>query len=55
MDDKTRGDDAADHAPRPGGNPPKPDKGKQDAPNYDEREDGGRAIPEEDLSSANDE
>ena len=55
MDDQKRGDDAADHAPRPGGKAPKPAKGKQDAPNYDAREDGGRDVPVEDVSSANDE
>jgi hypothetical protein len=55
MDDQKRGDDAADHAPRPGGEPQKPKSGMQDAANYDERDDGGRAIPDEDLSSANDE
>ncbi len=53
--DQKRGDDAADHAPRPGGDPPATPKGKQDAPNYDKREDGGRAVPVEDLDSANDE
>jgi len=60
MDDQKRGDDAADHAPRPGGKPGKhppgtSPSGKQDAPNYDERADGDRAVPTEDLSSANDE
>ena len=55
MGDQKRGDDAADHAPRPGGDPKPPPSGKQDAPNYDKREDGGRAVPVEDISSANDE
>ena len=55
MDDQKRGDDAADHAPRPGGEAKKPETGKQDAPNYDEREDGGRDMPLGDISSANDE
>lgn len=56
MDDIKRGDDAADHAPRPAKDEkPAPPSGKQDAPNYAEREDGGRALPAEEISSANDE
>lgn len=50
MGDQKHGDDAADHAPRPGGDPAKPGKGKQDAPNYDRRE-----IEVEDVNPANDE
>lgn len=58
MDDQKRGDDAADHAPRPGKNDkpgPTATNDKQDAPNYARREDGGRAVPTEDINSANDE
>ena len=55
MDDQKRGDDAADHAPRPGGDPKPTEKGKQDAPNYDKREDGGRGLDVGDVNSANDE
>ena len=56
MDDKTRGDDAQDHAPKqPASNRPAEDDKKQDAPNYDKRTDQGRAIKVDDMSSANDE
>ena len=55
MDEKKRGDDAQDHAPAPSERAPSPAGGQQDAPNYDERTDGGRAIKVEDMSSANDE
>lgn len=60
VDDK-RGDDASDHAPRPDhtaadkGKPATPDSGRQEAPNYAERNDGGRGVPAENLNSANDE
>ena len=58
MPDQKRGDDAADHAPRPkegidGKTPQVPEK--QDGPNYNKITDGGRAMKDEDLSSANDE
>ena len=56
MADQHRGDDAADHAPKPNAPrdvPPVPDK--QDAPNYKTKVDGGRAEPVETLNSANDE
>ncbi len=59
MGDQKRGDDAADHAPRPDheerAKPPGPGGQPQDAPNYDKTTDGGRALDEEDVSSANDE
>ncbi len=57
MDDQKRGNDAADHAPQPGREADKETSknGRQDAPNYDDRTDGGRAIKREDVSSANDE
>lgn len=57
MDDQKRGDDAADHAPRPDDEPAskKQPSGLQDAPNYEDRTDGDRAIKREDVSSANDE
>ncbi len=52
-----RGDDAADHAPRPV--EPKtegrPESREQEAPNYDVTEKGGRSIKVEDVNSANDE
>ena len=52
-----RGDDAADHAPRP--TQPKPEDAPrsrdQDAPNYDVTDKGGRSIKVEDMDSANDE
>ena len=52
-----RGDDAADHAPRP--TEPKveerPESREQEAPNYDVTEKGGRSIKVEDVNSANDE
>jgi hypothetical protein len=57
MDDKKR-DDAADKAPRPvAGETPKPgaENRDQEAPNYDVAQDGGRAIPVDDMNSANDE
>ena len=55
-----RGDDAADHAPKPNtGGAPGAEAGtaadKQDAANYDELKDGGRAVPTENMNSANDE
>ena len=56
-----RGDDASDHAPKPKtgetGSSGKPGKisDKQDGSNYDDLEDGGRAVPVEDMNSANDE
>ncbi len=54
MDDKKRGDDAQDHAPKsPTGAVPPGDK--QDAPNYEKRTDKGEAIEVENLNSANDE
>ena len=58
MGDQKRGDDAADHAPRPvrnGAEKPEPASDKQDSPNYADREDGGRAVPTESINSANDE
>ncbi len=55
MDDKKR-EDAGDTAPRPQvGEKTKPGDAKQEAPNYDVAEDGGRSIPVEDMNSANDE
>ena len=57
MIENKRGDDAADHAPRP----VKPDaehrpEGRdQEAPNYDVTRKGGRSIEVEDVNSANDE
>lgn len=52
-----RGDDAQDHtasadAKKAATRPP---ADKQDAANYDERDDAGKAIPVENVSSANDE
>lgn len=57
MSDVKRGDDAADHAPKPTqtGKPSETESGKQDAPNYNNTVDGGRAEPVEDMNSANDE
>ena len=60
MTDLKRGDDAADHAPKPPAPKPKVESGgalseKQDAPNYNVRVDGGRAEPVETMNSANDE
>ena len=52
-----RGDDAADHAPRPTQpNTEEPPAGReQDAPNYDVADKGRRSIKVEDVDSANDE
>ncbi len=57
-----RGNDAADHAPKPkvgakaGGTKAKSDvPDKQDGANYRDLEDGKRAVPLEDMNSANDE
>jgi hypothetical protein len=59
MDDEKRGDDAGDHAPRPRESEPqrqqKPPAARQDAPNYEQTTDGGRAIESGNLTSANDE
>lgn len=56
MDDQKRGDDAADHAPKPQQSNTEPSpKQKQDAPNYNDKTDKGQAIEVEDVSSANDE
>lgn len=56
MDDQKRGDDAEDHAPKPDRSKAKPSAAeKQDAPNYKERADEGRAIEVENVNSANDE
>jgi hypothetical protein len=59
MTDVKRGDDAEDHAPKPGAPAAKPEtaggSAKQDAPNYEPRIDGGRAEPVEKMNSANDE
>ncbi len=57
MIENKRGDDAADHAPRPvkpdtEGRPKSPE---QEAPNYDVTQKGGRSIEVEDVNSANDE
>ena len=60
MPDFKRGDDAADHVPKPSEAQQKP-KGdgplaaRQDAPNYDSQLDDGRAEPVEAMNSANDE
>lgn len=59
MDDMKRGDDAADHAPRPKDEDKREaqreaNDNRQDAPNY-KRTDKGQAIRDEDVSSANDE
>ena len=57
MNKINRGDDAADHAPRPVepkvGD--KPEGREQEAPNYDVTEKGGQSIKVEDVNSANDE
>ena len=52
-----RGDDAADHAPRPAERKTreKPEGREQEAPNYDVTEKGGQSIKVEDVNSANDE
>ena len=57
-----RGDDAADHAPRPtvdakvDGEKAKPGvPDGQDGANYRDLKDGKRAVPLEDMNSANDE
>jgi hypothetical protein len=57
MSDVKRGDDAADHAPKPSDkdSDPKATSDKQDAPNYKDAVDGGRAEPVDGMSSANDE
>lgn len=56
MTDTKRKTDAADVAPRPFDEPAsKPMPRKQEAPNYDDTVEGGRAIPTEDINSANDE
>ena len=56
MEDKQRGDDAQDHAPKPNsGASAAPPSDKQDAANYEKRTDKGEAIEVENLSSANDE
>lgn len=60
MDKRRPGDNAADRAPREAGTrtaPTAEDKRKrerQDGPNYDRTIDGERAIPNDDLNSAND-
>ena len=57
MNKVNRGDDAADHAPRPV--EPKveerPESREQEAPNYDVTDKGGSSIKVEDVNSANDE
>ena len=57
MNKVNRGDDAADHAPRPV--EPKveerPESRDQEAPNYDVTDKGGSSIKVEDVNSANDE
>ncbi|WP_158807141.1 hypothetical protein [Beijerinckia sp. L45] len=57
MNDVKRGDDAADHAPKPDDKRTPTDKSseKQDAPNYKTAVDGGRAEPVDGMNSANDE
>ena len=52
-----RGDDAADHAPRPveRKTEDKPESREQEAPNYDVADKGGASIKVEDVNSANDE
>jgi hypothetical protein len=48
--------DAADRVPRPNPKPADAAKGpKQDAPNYEDTKDGGRALPAGEVNSANDE
>lgn len=57
MDDHKR-EDAADRAPRPDAHQmekPIEKAGKQDAPNYEDKTDGGRALKPDGVSSANDE
>ncbi len=57
MIENKRGDDAADHAPRPV-TPDREDRREsrdQEAPNYDVSQKGGRSIEIEDVNSANDE
>ena len=57
MEDPKR-QDAADRAPRPEAQEtgtPKTPAERQDAPNYDEETDGGRALKPEGVNSANDE
>ena len=57
MNKINRGDDAADHAPRPvePGKEERPESLDQEAPNYDVTDKGGRSIKVEDVNSANDE
>jgi hypothetical protein len=57
MSDVKRGNDAGDHAPKPNQSDAKPpaSSDKQDAPNYKDRVDGGRAEPVEKINAANDE
>lgn len=54
MTDHDRKTDAGDVAPRPERKAETPAR-KQDAPNYDDTVEGGRALPTEDINSANDE
>ena len=57
MTDVKRGDDAADHAPKPkqsDAEPPASPPNKQGAPNGKDRVDGGRAEPVENVTAAND-
>ena len=57
MSETKRGDDAADHAPRPvePRKEDRPESREQEAPNYDVTEKGGSSIRVEDVNSANDE
>lgn len=58
MDQKKQPKDAGEVAPRPANDDKKGRRDRsaaQDAPNYDNRTDGGRALPDENLNSANDE
>ncbi len=57
MPDQNRGDDAADHAPKPNQSSETPKTGadKQDAANYADRIDKGAAEPAGKINSANDE
>ena len=57
MNKINRGDDAADHAPRPveRKTEDRPESREQEAPNYDVTDKGGSSIKGEDLDSANDE
>ena len=58
MSDVKRGDDAADHAPKPASKSSTHEvasSDKQDAANYKDRVDGGRAEPVEKMNSGNDE